>query len=120
MKSDGGWDQASSAPSDLRVRNLMSLPISTFSAKSGGQTLFKALGHPLVRSMAAKLVRVLRGHGPIAIYDPLGIFETFAALNDISGIAIEAAYVQDVEHIGDLIGGVPAQPVSSLRTACFC
>jgi hypothetical protein len=92
----------------------MSLSISTFSNENGPECLFKALGHPLVSALAAPLLGSLRSFGPVAVYDPFSIFETFAALYNVEGINIDSAYVQDIDHVGRLIGGVVAQPISLL------
>ena len=92
----------------------MSLPITTFSNENGPECLFKALGHPLVPALAAKLLGDLRSLGSVAVYDPFSIFCTFAAMYNTEGINIESAYVQDICHVGCLIGGVSAQPASLL------
>ena len=48
----------------------MSLAISTFSNKRGGDCLFKALGHPLVVPRLRVLLSDLERTGPVTILDP--------------------------------------------------
>ncbi|WP_404326252.1 hypothetical protein [Aerophototrophica crusticola] len=48
----------------------MALRIETFSNVTGGNSTFKALGHPLVASKAATLLDRLRKSGTVAVYDP--------------------------------------------------
>ena len=57
----------------------MALNIQTFSNTSGGSALFKALGHPEAAPKADALITRLAAAGPVAVYDPLGQLETFAA-----------------------------------------
>ena len=92
----------------------MALDIQTFSNTSGGMALFKALGHPEAAPKAAAFVTRLASAGPVAVYDPLDQLGTFAALNDLSGIAFAGAFVQDITRIGETLVGQTARPVSEL------
>ncbi len=92
----------------------MALAIETFSTAKGGECFFKAVGHPLVQAQARELVQRLETLGPVAIYDPLGTAATFAALHDLSGVNVAAAFVQALPEIGRAIAGRTAQPVSDL------
>ena len=92
----------------------MALNIQTFSNTSGGSALFKALGHPEAAPKGEALVARLAAAGPVTVYDPLGQLETFAALNDLSGVAIAGVFVQDITRIGETLLGQSARPVSEL------
>ena len=63
----------------------------------GGNTLFKALGHPLAAQAAPDLRKRLRAGGPVAIYDPEAALESFDALYSLAGIDIADIYVQRLE-----------------------
>lgn len=92
----------------------MALRIETFSNVTGGNAVFKALGHPLVMRRADKLLTELRCAGPVAVYDPLGLAVPFAELFPLSGVELAGAYVQDVQKIGARILGLEAEPVTAL------
>ncbi len=92
----------------------MGLRIDTFSNLTGGETLFKALGHPSVPARVAELVRDLDAAGPVALYDPWGEFAAFQALYGLGGLELAAAYVQDVTRVGRPLAGRPAEPVTAL------
>ncbi|WP_119677746.1 hypothetical protein [Indioceanicola profundi] len=92
----------------------MALRIETFSNVTGGNAVFKALGHPLVAPKADKLLMELRCAGPVAVYDPLGLAVPFAELFPLTGVEIAAVYVQDVQKIGARVLGVEAEPVTAL------
>ncbi|HMB75848.1 MAG TPA: hypothetical protein VKN76_05585, partial [Kiloniellaceae bacterium] len=91
----------------------MALKIETFSNAKGGNAFFKAIGHPLAARKWPALKDALAA-GPVALYDPLGYADAFAAIYDISGLDIAGIYVQDLEAIGREILGHPAQPVTAL------
>src|SRR3546814_15145595 len=82
----------------------MALNIETFSNAKGGNAFFKAIGHPLAARQAKDLLQRLRA-GPVAIYDPLGYAQAFAAIYDLSALDIAAVYVQDLEDLGREILG---------------
>ncbi len=74
------------------------LAIDTFSNVRGGNSLFKALGHPLAANRAGQLAEEL-SQGSVALYDPFGHYQVFAELYDTGRWQVTAAYVQDA---GDL------------------
>jgi hypothetical protein len=90
----------------------MSLNIATFNNKTGPSILFKALGHPLTAKKLNALLKELEKFKSVAIYDPNGNYPTFSSLYDLSAIAIERIYVQDVEDITST-----KSPISNLKTA---
>lgn len=94
----------------------MALDIETFSNKVGGFSVFKALGHPLAVAPARTLIERLAEAGPVAVYDPLGMANAVGEIHDLTGIDIQGAYVQDIESLGDVVLGQPAQPVTDLAS----
>jgi len=92
----------------------MALRIETFSNTKGGETLFKALGHPLAVGPMQALIARLGRAGPLAIYDPLGIAEALGALYDLAPARLAGIFAQDVRDIGREILGHRAQPVTDL------
>lgn len=97
----------------------MALNIETFSNRTGGSSLFKALSHPEAAAAAGPLLARLRGAGPVAIYDPLGQLATFLALYDIEAVQVTDVFVQDVEEIGRVLLDRPTRPVTELPSADF-
>jgi hypothetical protein len=94
------------------------LDIQTFSARSGGNVLYKALAHPLAAEACAALAAELRETGPLALFDPEGTASALYALHP-NLPAPSALFVQDVAHLGRSVAGVPAQPVTELAlTKC--
>ena len=94
----------------------MSINIETFSNAKGGNSFFKALGHPLTVDKAKALLEKL-GRGPVAIYDPLGMAQGFAEFYELSTLEIAAVFVQRLEDLGKAILGKPTQPVTQLPGA---
>jgi hypothetical protein len=110
----------------------MSLRIETFTnpkfgsgfrpgGNVGGNTLFKALGHPLAALAVPDLLKRLRGAGPVAVYDPDDALESFDALYGTAGIDIVDIHVQRVENAGRMVLGRPTKlvtelPKSNIRT----
>ncbi len=92
----------------------MALAIETFSNERGGSSFFKAVGHPLAVPKAHDLLARLADGGPVAVYDPLGYVETFAAMYDIGALEIAGTYVQALEEIGRPLLGRSAQPVNEM------
>ena len=92
----------------------MSLAISSFSNKYGGDCLFKALGHPLVARRLRSVLSDLEGVGPIAVYDPLNSAATLSALYATDSIEVCDVYVQKLEDLDRKIFGRQARPVSEL------
>src|SRR4051794_6281222 len=92
----------------------MPLNIETFSNVSGGNSLFKAIGHPAAMDRARELVARLQEAGPVAIYDPHGFLATFAAFHPLDRVDIAAIFVQDVEKVGRDLLGHATRPVTDL------
>jgi hypothetical protein len=98
----------------------MALRIDTFDNVRGGNTLYKALSHPLAAAPGHALIARLKRYGKVAIVDPQGAAEGFAELFDLGGIDIAGVYVQDIARIGkETLGrtakGVPALAQSGAR-----
>ncbi|MGQ0674534.1 MAG: hypothetical protein ACT4N4_00335, partial [Rhodospirillales bacterium] len=98
----------------------MALRIDTFSNQTGGNALFKALGHPLGAERMAALIQKLAKAGPVAVYDPLGFMPTVAALHDLSALKIAGVFVQDLGDLGQTRLGHATQPVTDLKGAQAC
>jgi hypothetical protein len=92
----------------------MALRIDTFSNQTGGNALFKALGHPIGAERMTALIQRLAKSGPVAIYDPLGFLATLASLHDLSALRIAGVYVQDLGDLGQARIGRATQPVTDL------
>jgi len=95
----------------------VALRIDTFSNQTGGNALFKALGHPVGAERLKALIGKLAAAGPVAVYDPLGFVPTIAALHDLSALEIAGVYVQDLGDLGQTRLGRPTQPVTDLQGA---
>jgi hypothetical protein len=98
----------------------MALRIDTFDNVRGGNTLYKALAHPLAAAPGRALIERLKRYGKVAIVDPQGAAAGFAELFDLSALNIVGVYVQDVARIGkETLGrgaeGVPALARSTAR-----
>jgi len=98
----------------------MVLRIDTFDNVRGGNTLYKALAHPLAAAHGRALIARLQRYGKVAIVDPQGAAEGFAELFDISALDIAGVYVQDVARIGKktlsrTAEGIPALAQSGAR-----
>ena len=92
----------------------MALNIETFDNRSGGNSYYKAVSHPVAAEAARALVARLEAADGVAIYDPLGYAEGFAAFYPLDGVDLRGAFVQDVSKIGSPVLGMPAQPVTDL------
>jgi len=95
----------------------MALTIETFSNVKGGNCFYKAVSHPLAAPPAGALIARLAAAGPVAIYDPLGLYGGFEQFHATGRLDIRHAFVQDVSRIGDPLAGRPAQPVTDLPGA---
>ena len=98
----------------------MALRIDTFDNARGGNTLYKALAHPLAAAPGRALIESLKRCGAVAIVDPQGAAEGFAELFDLSALDIAGVYVQDLARVGQkTLGrsaeGVPAMAQSGAR-----
>ncbi|MAI49679.1 MAG: hypothetical protein CMM16_03820 [Rhodospirillaceae bacterium] len=92
----------------------MALKIDTFDNRSGGSSYYKAISHPLAAEAATSLLSTLRDADGVAIYDPLGYSEGFAAFYPLDGINLRGVFVQDIEKIGDTVLGHQTQPVTDM------
>ncbi len=93
----------------------MALQLRTFSNIAGGNTLFKALGHPAVAPRARRLVETLSKSGRIAVYDPDAVVAEFAQLYDLGSWQIAGSYVQQADQFGKKkILGLLAEPITDL------
>ncbi len=92
----------------------MGLNIDTFSSLTGGNAFFKAVSHPLAAAKARALIGALENAGKVALYDPLGMLEGFAAIHDLSAVDIARIFVQDISRVGETLLGHDAQPVTDL------
>jgi hypothetical protein len=92
----------------------MSLKIETFSNLKGGNSFFKAATHPNVAGPALALRRRLEAAKAVALYDPFGFAEGFAALFDLSRVTLAGTYTQSLAAIGKPLLGHTARPVTEL------
>lgn len=92
----------------------MALRIQTFDNVTGGDALFKAVGHPLAATAMAGLIDRLAAAGPVAFYDPLGALAGVAELYDFGRIDLAGVFVQDLAHLGQTVLGRKTQPVTEL------
>ncbi|MHA1107541.1 MAG: hypothetical protein ACTSQV_00340 [Alphaproteobacteria bacterium] len=95
----------------------MALGIETFSNIKGSNAFYKAVSHPLAAAGARALVAGLKAAGPVAIYDPMGVIEGFAAFHDLSGVEVAQVFVQDIDAIGNSVLGCTAQPVTDMAAS---
>ena len=104
----------------------MGLKIETFTNRAwrpgnnfGGNTLFKALGHPITARKTRALMVSISKDGPLAVYDPLGQAQDFDNFYNIASLDLAGVFIQDVEKIGEVILGQSAQLVTTLGgSAC--
>ncbi len=92
----------------------MGLNIETFDNRSGGNSYYKAISHPLAAERAHELMARLRAADGVAVYDPLGYGEGFAAFYSMDGVNLAGVFVQDVTRVGAQILGQKAKPVTDL------
>ena len=90
------------------------LPIDTFDNRTGGDALFRAVGHPLAVEPANALVAKLKAAGKVAVYDPFGAFATLTALQDFAGVSFVGLYGRDHQHLGRKVGAFTVAPVSAI------
>jgi len=95
----------------------MALKIETFSSLKGGNSFYKAVTHPEAADKAASLIDALERAESVALYDPLGFLDGFAACHDLSSVAITGLYVQAVTDIGKRRLGWTAQTITGLPTS---
>ena len=92
----------------------MALCIETFNNTKGGQSLFKALGHPLIKPKMMDFLDHLKTYQRLAIYDPDGFGDSLAALYDLSDLQICGYYGQKYEHKGKQVLGLTTQLITDL------
>ena len=95
----------------------MPLAIETFrhdGARHFGATPFKALGHPLVSKKARALLAQLRRKGPVAVFDPHGLAQSFATFYGLDGVDLAGVYVQHLEDVGRSALGQSTKSVAEL------
>jgi hypothetical protein len=92
----------------------MTLRIDTFDNVRGGNTLYKALAHPLAAAPGQALIDRLRRYGKVAIVDPQGAAEGFGELFDLAAVDIAGVYVQDIAKIGASVLGRRAEAAPAL------
>ncbi len=95
----------------------MPLKIDTFSNIKGGNSLYKALVHPLAAEKAKALISKIAAAGAVAIYDPRDILANMAELYDIGTWDIKHIYVQRIESLERPMLGRVTQLVTELH-AC--
>lgn len=95
----------------------MPLRIETFRNGVGGSSLYKALTHPLAAANAGALLAELEAAGPVAIYDPDGVIDAFAAFYPLSKVNVAGLYVQNVEHLDRSFANHAARPVTALKSS---
>ncbi|HTI87751.1 MAG TPA: hypothetical protein VL966_14185 [Alphaproteobacteria bacterium] len=88
---------------------------------AGGQSLFKALGHPLAAPRARELLARLKAAGPVAVYDPIGQFAGFRALYGLGGTNVVDFFVQNVADADHEEAGCKARLVTEIgKTDAAC
>jgi hypothetical protein len=97
----------------------MALKIDTFDNRTGGNGYYKAVSHPLAAEAAPALLAKLRAANGVALYDPLGYAEGFAAFYPLDGIDLRGLFVQDIEKIGRTVLGMRTQPITDLPGAAI-
>jgi len=92
----------------------MALRIDTFDNARGGNTLYKALAHPLAAAPGQALIDRLKRYGKVAVIDPQGAAEGLGELFDLSALDIAGVYVQDIARMGKPALGCVAEGVPAL------
>jgi hypothetical protein len=88
---------------------------------AGGQSLFKALGHPLAAPRARALLSRLAAAGSVAVYDPIGQLGGFRALYGLGGAKIVDVFVQNVAEADHEEAGCRTRLVTEIgRTQAAC
>jgi hypothetical protein len=95
----------------------MPLRIETFSNRTGGASLFKAISHPLAAPAARALVAHLEASGPVALYDPLDFAATFAEIHPLARVNFAGVFVQKIEALERAVLGRRVQPVTELPSS---
>lgn len=95
----------------------MALRIETFDNARGGNTLYKALTHPLAAQPGRDLVATLARQGPVAVVDSQGAAAGFAEIYGLDGVDLCGVFVQDVAAIGRSVLGRKAAPLTEIAEA---
>lgn len=95
----------------------MALRIETFSNIKGGNSLYKALSHPLTAERAARFAETVAATGPVAVYDPQDCLEGIVEFYDLGRWDVRHVFVQRVESLGQTRLGRAVQPVTELPAA---
>ena len=90
------------------------LHIETFDQLAGGQSFFKAIGHPLAAQKVPHLMDALKAQGPVALYDPQGWLTPFCQIHPLTSVNITDVYVQRFEDIGQSRLGHITKPVTQI------
>lgn len=93
------------------------LDIDTFRHGKGGQSFFKALGHPLAAEKMHALLKTLHDQEAVSLYDPSGWLQPLSALYPLTSLKSTGFFVQDFERLGELFRGQAAQAVTDLVRA---
>ncbi|WP_041249498.1 hypothetical protein [Gluconacetobacter diazotrophicus] len=100
------------------------LDIHTYDAQAGGNVLYKALAHPLAAEALSVLLAEIRAAGPVAVYDPDGMFAMLHALcpdpapGQAAGLGVvEGVYVHDTLRVGQPTAAGPARALVDLGQA---
>ena len=88
------------------------LDIETFDNVRGGNTVYKALAHPVAALHLEYLAERLRRLGPVAVYDPDGIFAPLRVL--APEFPVDQVYVHDVLAVGSDRAGFKARAIVDL------
>ncbi len=91
----------------------MPIKIETFNNAKGGNSFFKALGHPLIVDKARALMEKLSQES-LVVYDPLGMLQGFSEFHDLNRLNILGIYVQRLEDLGKTLLDQTTQPVTAL------
>src|ERR1700722_13510225 len=97
----------------------MVLRIDTFDNVRGGNTLYKALAHPLAAAPGRALLAGLKRYGKVAVVDPHGAAAGFAELFDLSGLNLAGIYVQEVARIGETVPELAQSGARAVLVAAF-
>jgi hypothetical protein len=91
------------------------LDIETFDNVRGGNSVYKALAHPLAAEKLSTLAERLRGARALAVFDPDGIFAPLRAL--APDFPVAGLYVDNTLALGTERAGFRAQPLTDLPQA---
>jgi hypothetical protein len=89
---------------------------------AGGQSLFKALGHPLAAPLARALLTRLAEAASVAVYDPIGQLGGFRALYGLGRAKIVDVFVQNVAEADHEEAGCRTRLVTEIggtRATCL-